>query len=168
MVDSRNSGEVEWYTPEDYIEAARLVMDDIDLDPASNETINKIVRATTFYDEEGEGLEKAWHGHVWLNLPYDSVLTSLLCKKLVSSMVGCGDVFEAILLVNSCTFAAETEWGQSVLEASNAVCFPSDRVKFLRPDGTFEAPLPGQMFVHFGSFPDRFAHIFSEFGVVFG
>ena len=38
------AGDQEGYTPEKYIESARLVMGSIDIDPASNEYANKTVR----------------------------------------------------------------------------------------------------------------------------
>ena len=42
---NQTSGDVEYYTPPAIIEAARLVMGTIDLDPASSETANERVRA---------------------------------------------------------------------------------------------------------------------------
>lgn len=45
------TGNDEWYTPLVYIEAAREVMGSIDLDPASNEFVNKTMRTTTYYAE---------------------------------------------------------------------------------------------------------------------
>jgi len=59
---SKNSGENEWYTPVQFIDAARLVMGSIDLDPASSERANETVQATTFYTKEDDGLSKTWCG----------------------------------------------------------------------------------------------------------
>ena len=60
----------EWYTPAPYIEAARRVMGEIDLDPASSTFANHIVRAKMYYAIEDNGLEQNWKGRVWLNPPY--------------------------------------------------------------------------------------------------
>jgi hypothetical protein len=46
----------EWYTPPDLIEAARQLMDGIDLDPASNEAAQTVIRASTYFTEQHDGL----------------------------------------------------------------------------------------------------------------
>lgn len=51
-----NSGENEWYTQSIHIEAARMVLGFIDLDPASSEQANKTVQAKKFYSAEDDGL----------------------------------------------------------------------------------------------------------------
>ncbi len=53
----------EWYTPAKYIEAARLVLGGIDLDPASNEIANGWIKADRYYSlaEKGEdALNLTW------------------------------------------------------------------------------------------------------------
>lgn len=50
----------EHYTPPEVVEAARGLMGGIDLDPASCEAANKIVRATFIYTEQQDGLTRSW------------------------------------------------------------------------------------------------------------
>lgn len=76
-----NSGNNEWYTPSEYIEAARAVMGEINLDPASSEIANKTVKADHIYTVEDNGLEKPWFGNVWLNPPYASDLIGKFAEK---------------------------------------------------------------------------------------
>ena len=64
---SYNSGENEWYTPAEYIEAARQTMGGIDTDPASSELANRTVGATTYFDKISDGLMQKWTSNVWMN-----------------------------------------------------------------------------------------------------
>jgi hypothetical protein len=54
----------DWYTPPQYVEAARRVMGGIDLDPASSAAANQVIKATTFYDEATNGLAQPWTGKI--------------------------------------------------------------------------------------------------------
>src|SRR6266481_746008 len=100
----------EWYTPSRYIEAARQVMGGIDLDPASCEVANEIVRATHYYTAKENGLEQRWYGNIWLNPPYGKInnksLILLFVEKLVSEYEA-GNVEQAILL---CDCDPDTSW----------------------------------------------------------
>jgi hypothetical protein len=63
------SGEVEWYTPSDVVEDVREVMGVIDLDPASNDTAQQVVRASIYYTAETNGLAQEWQGRVFATRP---------------------------------------------------------------------------------------------------
>lgn len=157
---AHNSGNNEWYTPPEYISAAREVMDTIDLDPASTLDANQVVRAKKFYTIEDDGLEQEWFGNVWMNPPYASNLVARFADKLAES-VAYGDVSQAIVLVNNAT---ETAWFRTLIEISISVCFPSSRIKFWQPTGEFGAPLQGQAILYCGDNHPAFVDAFSPFG----
>lgn len=154
-----NAGENEWYTPLPYIEAARATMGAIDLDPASHDDAQSLIRAGRYYTFEDDGLTQEWHGRVWLNPPYAQPMIGNFCRKLIDSI---GPVSEAITLTNNAT---ETGWGQVLLLRATAVCFPSGRVKFWAP-GRESFPLQGQMLCYYGEQSEAFRREFGEFGVV--
>ena len=158
---SQNSGDNEWYTPAEYIRAARAVMGGIDLDPASTAEANAVVGAARFFTEKQDGLKQKWTGRVWMNPPYASGLIERFAQKLVGAVQD-GDITEACVLVNNAT---ETRWFQHMLTEAEAVCFPAGRVKFWHPRKV-AVPLQGQAVMYFGASADKFAESFANFGVV--
>jgi len=156
---AHNSGNNEWYTPAEYIQAARHVLGRIDLDPASSLTANDIVDAETFYTAEDDGLTKEWQGRVWMNPPYAGELIGKFMSKLCQHFRG-GEVAEAIVLVNNAT---ETGWFQETAALASAICFPKGRVKFWHPEKE-SAPLQGQALLYLGTRPRAFSVAFADFG----
>jgi phage N-6-adenine-methyltransferase len=159
---SNNSGENEWHTPPEYIEAARKVMGEIDCDPASIEIANRIVRAKKFYTAQDDGLKQKWGKRVWMNPPYAQPLVSDFCES-VTARYESGEIEQACVLVNNAT---ETGWFQGMLEKASAVCFIRGRVKFLDMEGKPGAPLQGQALLYFGNDIQKFSLSFSKFGSV--
>lgn len=157
-----NSGVSEWYTPAEYIEAARRVMGGIDLDPASCEAANAVVGATRYYSEADDGLVQQWAGRVWMNPPYSQPAVAHFCHRLIDSYVT-GLVSAAVVLVNNAT---ETGWFQELAEVAAALCFPRGRVRFWHPERESAAPLQGQAVVYLGQAPHVFCPEFSHFGLV--
>ena len=154
-----NSGENEWYTPPEYISAAREVMQSIDLDPASSDIANKTVKAKKYYTEAMDGLNLPWSGRVWMNPPYSSDKIGRFVDKLTDELP---NIEQAIVLVNNAT---ETAWFCKLVDASSAVCFPRGRVKFIDVNGESSgAPLQGQAVLYIGGNPSSFIEKFSRFG----
>lgn len=158
---AHNSGDNEWYTPPEFIAAAKSVLGVVNVDPASNPIANEVVGAEIYYTAEDNGLDKDWKGKVWMNPPYASSLIGLFAEKLAAH-VERGDVSEAIVLVNNAT---ETGWFSRLGAVASALCFPKGRVKFWAPDKK-ATPLQGQAILYFGDKADVFVSSFNSFGLV--
>lgn len=155
------TGDPEGYTPKEYIEAAREVMGGIDLDPASNDFAQKTVKATTYYTQKDDGLNKDWSGRVFLNPPYCHPEIKQFINKLLAHY-SAGDIDQAILLTNNNT---DTLWFHDAASVSSAVCFTKGRINFYKPDGSETQPVNGQAFFYFGNDRDKFKAVFSSIGL---
>lgn len=68
---NQTSGEVEYYSPEELTNAARLCMGSIELDPASCPEANLTINADQFFTKEDDGLKLLWRAKtVWMNHPF--------------------------------------------------------------------------------------------------
>src|SRR5262245_35602164 len=158
---TEGTGEFERYTPAFYIEKAREVLGDIDLDPATSEAAQKTVRAARYFTVADNGLDQLWHGRVWLNPPYHRELAPLFIEKLVAEFVE-GRVDEAIVLTNNST---DTEWFKVAATVCQAICFTTGRIHFEVPDRPPVMPTQGQAFFYFGANMPRFADVFQPVGL---
>lgn len=159
---AQGTGENEWYTPPDIIEAAREVLGAFDLDPASNDTAQETVRAKKYFTQDDDGLTQEWHGCVWLNPPYSQPAITHFVEKLVAEYQS-GRVTEAILLTHNYT---DTSWFHTAASACTAVCFTRGRIAFLSPTGEKAAPTQGQAFTYFGDNVEKFREHFASLGFV--
>ncbi|XHE12410.1 DNA N-6-adenine-methyltransferase [Agrobacterium deltaense] len=156
------SGDNEWYTPARYVDMAREVMGAIDTDPASNQTAQRTVRATTYYTEETNGLDKEWFGKVWMNPPYSNPEVQQFAEKVISEFKA-GNISEAIVLTNN---SADTGWHRSMQDACTRMCTTTGRIRFESPTRQGNSPAMGQSFFYFGDNPGKFKEVFSAIGNV--
>jgi len=150
----------EWFTPKEYIEAARAVMGSIDLDPASCAAANAVVKANKFHDKQSNGLTRQWGGNVWLNPPYNMPLIAQFIDKAIDAYAK-REIKSAIILTNNST---DTTWFHKLV--SYPVCFTKGRLQFWQPSGEVLMARQGQAFFYLGNAVKKFNKVFSDFGVI--
>lgn len=154
----------EWYTPASYVDAARELMGEIDLDPASCEEANQVIKATQFYSKREDGLHLSWYGRVWLNPPYGFDGGFSNQERWTRSLIEryqAGLIDEAVLLVNANT---EAKWFQPLYDY--LICFTNHRIRFYNSEGDSSQPTQGNALVYFGKQRRRFIELFRQFGRV--
>lgn len=159
---TQGTGENEWFTPPEYIEMARAVLGEIDLDPATHAQAQDFIHATQYFTKADDGLQQEWHGRVWLNPPYAQPDIALFVSKMCSERA-VGHVTAAIMLTHNYT---DTSWFHEAAAIADAICFTRGRVKFYEPDGEIAAPTQGQAFFYFGNDSGKFAAVFKPIGLV--
>ncbi len=157
----------DWYTPGEYIEAARATMGAIDLDPASCALANMTVRAAAYFDRAADGLRQQWHGRVWLNPPYSDYMGQAAewAARLLAEHQS-GRVQQGVLLVN-----LSTSYQKAMQEVARAglVCMVNRRIRFLSAAGSEERrPTQANVIFYLGERRQAFAEHFGRYGVVLG
>lgn len=151
----------EWFTPAEYIEAARRVMGRIDTDPASCVIANGVIRASIFYTTEDDGLLQPWPGNVWLNPPYNMPWIERFVDKALAEYAA-DDSRSIMVLTNNST---DTAWFHKLL-AAGPVCFTRGRIRFWGDNGDTLATRQGQAIFYIGNNRNAFIREFSAFGAV--
>jgi len=157
---TEGTGAFERYTPCEFIEAARAVLGEIDLDPASHPDAQQTVRALRYFTEKDDGLTQEWNGRVFLNAPYHRDLAPKFVDKLVAELTA-GRVTAAILLTNNCT---DTNWFDAAVRVCAGLCFTHGRIEFHVPKCEDVEPNQGQSFLYFGKDVQRFEDVFCAIG----
>ena len=112
----------EWYTPKYVFDA---LGETFDLDVANAAIGGAHVPCRESFG--AEGLERQWHGFVWMNPPYGHQRTKMLwLRKFFAHGNG-------IALVPDRTSAP---WWQEFAPKADAILFVDGKIKFERPDGT--------------------------------
>ncbi|BAZ36670.1 C-5 cytosine-specific DNA methylase (plasmid) [Calothrix sp. NIES-4101] len=147
-----------WYTPELIVKLILLILGTIDLDPCADD--GKHIPAALHYTATDDGLNRDWHGRVFMNPPYSC--PGVWMAKLQAE-VESGRVKEAIALVPSAT---DTNWLSPVLK-QQPVCFWKGRIKFL--DVNYQPKLPARqshVLVYWGENWERFQEVFDGYGFI--
>jgi len=168
LVDNLYSAKSEeWYTPPEFVKAARQVLGPIELDPASCEIANQVIRAERYYTLEDDGLSQDWRCKtMWCNPPFGRVpgdrtlgKADIWAQRLVREYE-CGNVGEAILLVHAHTYK---QWFRPL--CNYLVCF-SERLYFWNAQNKSGRSPHGSALFYLGKQPQKFVDVFDQFGPV--
>lgn len=152
---SKLTGNAENYTPAHIIDKVRMVLGEIDLDPASCKMAQKIVKAKKFYTQENSSLDKSWGGRVFLNPPYGATDIKNFTNKLIEELP---NIDSAILLTNDQT---DTDWWQKCAVNANVIFLPDGRLRFYTPTKEETSPTNGQTFFYYGDNENKFKEVFN-------
>jgi phage N-6-adenine-methyltransferase len=158
----------DWYTPEEYITAARYVMGSIGLDPFSSAKANETVQASRYFTADDDALTRSWKGrtrNVWMNPPYSGGLAGKAVDKFLEELEA-GHIRKAVVLMNAST---DTRWFHKMARKATAMCLTLGRISFETYDGkSVSGNTKGQVFFFYGDEKStrKFCQRFSEFGII--
>jgi hypothetical protein len=141
-------------------------MGSIDLDPASHEAANELVKAQLFYTLADDGLEQDWHGNVWLNPPYTGghqrSQVPLWMDKLCDEIAASRTVQACVLL--ALIHLRHPKVQRLIREHAVSLTFTDHYIKFISSNGVTDDQSPfGSVIIHAGV--SKNPSDFSEFGL---
>lgn len=136
----------EWYTPEWVLNLVHLTIGYPELDPASCEFDNRTVKANRYITEDKNALKTVWTEKpcsIYLNPPGGKLsnrsLTALFWDELMHYWEQ-GLVTEAIFMAFSAEALQNTQVYPRKPIGDFVFCIPKQRIKFVSPNGDFNAP----------------------------
>lgn len=160
LVPLMSSKSYEWYTPAHIARKAFDFLGGIELDPASSQAANAVIKARRFFNVEDNGLEQSWTATtVWMNPPYGRELP-LWIEKLTGEYEA-GHIMEALALVPA---RPDTEWFKRLRDYPR--CFIDGRLKFGGGDTDNPATFPS-MLVYLGKRERDFIALWSSLGDIY-
>jgi ParB family chromosome partitioning protein len=158
---NQTSGDYEYYTPAEIVNAARLAMGSIDLDVASSARANETIKAARYFDESTNGLIQTWSGNIWMNHPFSRKNNPLWIDKLVMEYAA-GRIRQACCITYACT---SEQWFQPLIAFPQ--CFLSPRTNYYLPDGTQRAGVTkGSVVTYLGDWIEDFVVAFRNLGTI--
>lgn len=156
---NQDSGNTEWYSPPEIIEAARKTLGFITLDPFSCAKANEVVKASMYYTKDDDGFSKDWKGGVWCNHPFSRENNKRIANKAISEYHKGAE----IVMI---TFAATSEkWFQPLMEYPQ--CFLHGRTNYFDQHGNkVKGVTKGSVVTYLGSNLEAFADAFDDLGTV--
>lgn len=160
-----------WMSPLEIVQAARNVLGDIDLDPASDLEANVAVRAKKIYTRADDGLSQPWGGRMFINPPGgkrgNKSVSALFWQKLMSERIWLG---HAIFLAFSAEALQNTQGKNCSAMMDFPFCVPAKRLRFIsRGVDKKVSPSHSNVVVYVPGSVDRsddFEREFSKFGKV--
>jgi hypothetical protein len=164
-----------WRTPRDIITRCKLVLEGIDLDPASDAEANRTVLASAYYTEADDALSLEWRQDcsVFLNPPGGKIgnksKVALFWQKLMDYRDS-GSLKHAIFLAFSIEALQHTQDKGCKPIAEFPFCVPAKRIAFVSADGSDKnAPSHSNMIVYVPGTVDateEFRQTFQDLGCV--
>ncbi len=163
-----------WGTPQSVLDRVRMVLGEIDFDPASSELFNSRVRAKSFITKEQDGLSSEWPAdcNVFCNPPggktgNESNMALFWERLCVHALTGC--MTHAIFMAFSLESLQVTQRSVAPM-AFFPLCIPRKRIAFETPEGVpGMAPTHSNVIVYVPCKVDKtlqFANEFSSLGAV--
>ncbi len=161
-----------WYTPVDILRRVRLVLGEIDLDPASDEFGNSRVKAKDYFSESEDALVQPWPGGLsyFVNPPGGKHLNKSMAALFWRKLMAVENLTHAVFIAFSLEQMQTTQdgLGKSILDFP--FCVPAKRVRFDTASGRpGEAPSHSNVIVYIPgklNYKEKFYDIFSDLGKV--
>lgn len=156
---NQDSGNQEWYTPSEIIEAARKCLGSITLDPFTSRKANETVKAYAIYTKDEDGFTYPWWGNVWCNHPFSRENNKRIAAKAIEEYChGC----EIVMI----TFAATSEaWFKPLLDYPQ--CFLHGRTNYYDQNGNkVKGVTKGSVVTYLGNNLEGFIAAFKHLGTI--